>query len=144
MDDTIERSVVLPQPVERVWAALTEADELARWFGQRVEVDLRPGGRLRFHWEDNAEEAVVDVVEPPRRLSYAWRPFPGQEGVDILDGPHTLVEFTLTPVEGGTRLDLVESGFAALPPEVAEQARKDNEGGWDGGLGDLAEALRAA
>ena len=43
--DTIERTLELAQPPERVWAALTTADGLGTWFGHRAEVDLRVGGR---------------------------------------------------------------------------------------------------
>ena len=43
--DQIERETVIAAPVERVWALLTEAEHLGRWFGDAgAEIDLRPGG----------------------------------------------------------------------------------------------------
>ena len=48
MNDVIERDLVLSQPVERVWRALTDPKELASWFPDRVELDVRPGGQGTF------------------------------------------------------------------------------------------------
>ena len=53
----------------------------------------------------------------------------------------TLVDFTLEPVEGGTRLHLVESGFAKMAG--GDQMRKGNEDGWTIQLGKLPGYLAA-
>ncbi len=45
MDDRIEREIHLRAPVERVWQVITEPRYVAQWFGQKAEIDLRPGGR---------------------------------------------------------------------------------------------------
>ena len=37
-----------PHPVERVWRAVTEPEQLAHWFPNTVEVDRREGGRMHF------------------------------------------------------------------------------------------------
>ena len=42
--DRIERTVHVPQPPARVWAALTTAEGLAGWFGDEARIDLREGG----------------------------------------------------------------------------------------------------
>ena len=42
--DRIERTIDLAQPPQRVWEALTSAEGLGGWFGDRATVDLRPGG----------------------------------------------------------------------------------------------------
>ncbi|WP_043626476.1 SRPBCC domain-containing protein [Nonomuraea candida] len=140
--DTIERVTVLRHPIERVWAALTTAEGLSRWFGSVAEMDLRPGGRAFFRWDDLDEESVATIVtvNPPRRLVFSW-PIPGLPA----DGaPHTLVDFTLEPVPGGTRLRLVESGFAQAGPAAARSARQANSHGWDAELADLESWLDAA
>jgi uncharacterized protein YndB with AHSA1/START domain len=41
-----------------------------------------------------------------------------------------LVEFFIEEMEQGTKVTVKESGFAALPAEVAEKSFKDNSGGW--------------
>ncbi|WP_106403376.1 SRPBCC domain-containing protein [Actinocorallia populi] len=140
--DVIERVVVLPHPVERVWAALTTAEGLSRWFGSKAEIDLRPGGRAFFRWDDLEIESVatIVVVDPPRRFSFRW----GIEGLPKEDAPQTLVDFTLERTPEGTRLRLVESGFAQAAIDVARSAHRANSQGWDAELDDLETYLDAA
>lgn len=61
-------------PIERVWRFVTEADELAHWFPSRAEIDLRPGGEIRFSGDPNMKDGTgrVIAVDPPRHLSFAW------------------------------------------------------------------------
>lgn len=136
--DEVRRHVDIRAPRERVWAALTRPEELVRWFPtERAEIDLRPGGGARFEWEDSGDEAVVDVVEPPGRLVFRWRP----KG---LDRPYTTVSFTLEETTEGTRLTLVESGFASLPDQIAQQSQEGNDAGWADELAELRAYLEAA
>ena len=53
---------------------------------------------------DGTVRCEVKVVEPSRRLAYTW----------VGGGVDTLVTFTLEPVDQGTRLTLVHSGFRGL------------------------------
>src|SRR5690349_3853591 len=57
-----------------LWAAITEPDRLARWYGQ-VEGDLRPGGAFRVYLEADDVESTgrVEACEPPRRLVVTTR-----------------------------------------------------------------------
>ncbi|HWB43200.1 MAG TPA: SRPBCC domain-containing protein, partial [Gemmatimonadales bacterium] len=76
-------SRVLEAPRAAVFRAWTRPDELRRWMAPGdlvvsvVEVDLRPGGRYRFHLRepDGTEHRVVGVyaeIEAPRRLVFSW------------------------------------------------------------------------
>jgi uncharacterized protein YndB with AHSA1/START domain len=60
--------------IDDLWAAITDPDRLARWYGQ-VEGDLRPGGAFRVYIEANDIENAgrVEVCEPPRRLRVTTR-----------------------------------------------------------------------
>ncbi len=134
----VRRVLETRAPRERVWAALTEPEQLVRWFPtQRAEIDLRPGGDALFEWEDSKDEAVVDVVEPPGRLVFRWRPAG-------LDRPFTTVSFTLEETAAGTRLTLVESGFASLSDQIAQQSQEGNDAGWAKELAELQAYLEAA
>ncbi|MDQ3410708.1 MAG: SRPBCC family protein [Chloroflexota bacterium] len=145
IQDQIERVMVLRAPRERVWAALTEAAELSRWFGDTAEIDLRPGGELVLGWEEHGVgRCRIEVVEPPRRFAYRWHAPGADEDAPIEAGPNTLVEFTLDEVPEGTRLTLIESGFASLPSDIAAKAFEDNTGGWASELGELAAYIEAA
>ncbi len=142
--DWIEREVVIDASRERVWAVLTEARHVARWFGDAAEIDRRPGGRARFGWAgDGVFEAVVDRVEPPTGFSFRWARDPG---VEPGEGTATLVEFTLTEIPLGTLLRVVETGFADLQVSADEQAKaaEDNAEGWAEELADLKDYAERA
>lgn len=133
--DELTRTIVTGASRERVWAALTEPEHLIRWFPTHEAVmDLRTGGAVRFAWEDMADEGVVDVVEPLERLVFRWRPEAG-------DRPYTTVSITLEDVPEGTRVTLVESGFAALPDRVAGTAHESHRAGWTSELEELRTFL---
>jgi uncharacterized protein YndB with AHSA1/START domain len=140
--EQIERETVIAAPVERVWALLTEAEHLGRWFGDAgAELDLRPGGSLSLSWEQygTVHGRVVDV-EAPRRFSYRWAVLRESQSEPV-EGNSTLVEFTLEAEGAGTRLRVVESGFDTLfaDPEKRAQRYEDNTKGWGSELAELAE-----
>jgi uncharacterized protein YndB with AHSA1/START domain len=139
--DRIERVVELHHPPEKVWAALTTPDGLGGWFGSSAEIDdLRPGGQARVRWNDGEEHTLwIQIVDPPRQFSYRW----AIEGLPPSDPRRTHVEFTLEPTPAGTRLTVVETGFAQLPDNLAD-AYKGNVTGWRTELAELAEYLDAA
>jgi uncharacterized protein YndB with AHSA1/START domain len=147
--DAIERELVLPVPPARVWAALTEPDGLSAWFGTRAMVDLRPGGSLMFIWDgtaggiDFSSRGQVEVVEPPYRFAFRWQPFAGYEDALLSESPTTRVEFTLEAHPQGTRLRVVESGFASLPPDIRRACFEGNTRGWQDELGELAAYMTA-
>ena len=69
----IRKEIVLPAPREEVWAALTDPSELADWFANDVELDLRPGGGAHSAGETASERhATVTEVEPGERLAFEW------------------------------------------------------------------------
>jgi uncharacterized protein YndB with AHSA1/START domain len=132
--DRIERETTIDAPVERVWAVLTEAEHIGGWFADAgADIDLRPGGALVMRWQEyGTTRARVEAVEPPSRFAYRWTAHHAAEGAEPAEGNSTLVEFTLAPEGDGTRLRVVETGFAAL--DTSEDKVKsnydDNVGGW--------------
>ena len=140
--DRIERTVELAHPPGKVWAALTTAEGLGAWFGHQAAIDLRPGGSARMEWADEGftAEMRVERVEEPAVFGFTW-PIYGLPG----DDPRrTYVEFTLEPVGTGTRLTVVESGFAQLPEDAHHTAFDGNTEGWAKELGELVAYLDAA
>lgn len=61
-------------PVDRVWHFVTDPDELQQWFPSRAEMELRPGGTVRFTGDPNMPGSTgrVLAVDPPRHLAFAW------------------------------------------------------------------------
>lgn len=106
MESTIRREIVLPEPPEEVWEALTEPERLEEWFANEVELDLESGEGV-FRWDDGSERhAQIDVCDPERRLGFTWTDDEGTE---------TRVDFTLVPEEDGTRVVVTEQTFEWAP-----------------------------
>ena len=139
--DRIERTVEIAHPPGPVWAALTTAEGLGAWFGDEATIDLRPGGTARMTWTDGpTAEMRVERVEEPTVFGFTWQIY----GLPEDDPRRTYVEFTLESVGAGTRLTVVESGFAQLPEDVYRKAYDGNTEGWAKELGELAAYLDAA
>jgi uncharacterized protein YndB with AHSA1/START domain len=139
--DRIERVVELAHPPAKVWAALTTAEGLGSWFGDEATIDLRPGGPARLTWSAGASASMrVERVEEPTVFGFTWH----IHGLPEEDPRRTYVEFTLEPVAAGTRLTVVESGFAQLPDDAHDKAFGGNTQGWASELGDLVAYLDAA
>ena len=137
--DEVRREIVVEAPQERVWRAITEPDELIRWFPDKIaEVDPRPGGAIRIEWRDGEfDDGTVDVVEEPSRFVFRWH------GAGF-DSAETLVEFMLETVEDSTRVVVVESGFSKVREEKRSSAWQDNDEGGAKELGELKAYLEAA
>ena len=91
--------------------------------------------------EHGSVRARIEAVEPHTRFAYRWAPFKDPGGDEPVEGNSTLVEFTLAPDGDGTRLRVVESGFAALATSEEQRAENHagNTEGWAAELGDLAD-----
>jgi len=111
-----------PHPIDRVWSAISEPDELRHWFPSAVEIDGRAGGAVEFSGDPNLVDSrgTVLVYEPPRRLAFTW-------GRDEL-------HFELEPDGDGCRLTLTN---------VLDQrnAAARNASGWSVCLGVLDRHL---
>jgi uncharacterized protein YndB with AHSA1/START domain len=139
--DKIERTMEIGQPPARVWAALTTAEGLASWFGQTAKIDLRPGGALSMTWTSGDEaNMTIERVEEPTVFGFTW----GLNGLEADDPRRTYVEFTLEPTASGTRLTVVESGFAQVSGDAHAKAYGGNVDGWASELGELVAYLTAA
>ena len=100
---SLEKELFIKATPERVFQALTEKEDLERWFVKKAEVDLRPGGAIRLEWAPDAVEiGKILVLEPPHRLSYTW---------EALEPSPTTITFELTAENDGTRLRLIHTGI---------------------------------
>jgi uncharacterized protein YndB with AHSA1/START domain len=139
--DRIQRTVDIAHPPATVWAALTTADGLSAWFGNQAAIDLRPGGAASMKWDSGHTANIrVERVEEPTVFGFTWPIF----GLSDDDPRRTYVEFTLEPAGPGTRLTMVETGFAQLSADAHKAAYDGNAGGWTSELGELVDYLNAA
>ncbi|WP_414943009.1 SRPBCC family protein [Amycolatopsis sp. cmx-11-32] len=103
---------------ERVWRAVTEPSELAKWFPAAVTVDLRPGGTIEFTFEGEKTPTVGKVLEAdePRVFAFSWNE-------DVL-------RWEITPEDEGSRL-LFTHTFGRGEPAIARIAAGRTAAGWD-------------
>ena len=108
-------------PPERVWAALTEPEQIEQYLlGSRVTSDWTPGSPITWEGEYDgrayADKGEVLVAEPGRLLQVThYSPLSGQP--DEPASYHTLT-YLLEPVDAGTRLVLTQDNNASTD-EVA-------------------------
>ena len=128
MTDTIRREMLVPQPPEQVWQAITDSATLAEWMFPN-NFQPRVGHRFTFQVPGNPQANFDGLVvrcevlecEPPSRLVFSWS----------AGGPveNTRVSFRLQPDGTGTRLFFEHSGFDVSLP-FGQQAFKGAEFGW--------------
>lgn len=142
MSDRIEKSAVLQAPLERVWNAVGDSAQFGTWFGMAIDQPFVEGATVtavmsatevddeiaaqQKPYAGAACPLQIVTVDPPKRLAFRWNPLPEPEFADVT----TLVEFTLTEVDDGVLLEIVESGFDALPASHRTTAFDNNSGGW--------------
>ena len=110
MREQVKLNVFYPHPAEKIWQALTDRRILNAWM---MKNDFEPCIGHKFKFESNSLpglEATIycEVIElnEPKRLAYTWQ--------DSNTAEASLVIWTLTPVEGGTQLELRhrQAGYA--------------------------------
>jgi uncharacterized protein YndB with AHSA1/START domain len=122
---------VFPHAPEMIWRTLTTGELIGRWLmaptgfapikGTHFTFQTRPAGA----WDGVIHCEVLEAV-PNQRLAYAWR---GGDVANVGYGSKldTVVTWTLTPADPGTRLRLVHAGFVSPKNDSAYQSMS---GGW--------------
>jgi uncharacterized protein YndB with AHSA1/START domain len=146
--DRIERSIVINAPRDRVWRALSNAEEFGTWFGANLKgASFAPGQRASGHithpgYEHILFDVVIERVEPQDLLSYRWHPYAVDPAMDYSSEEPTLVTFTLEDAPGNaTLLTVVETGFDKVPPQRRLEAFRMNSNGWDGQMRNIVRHL---
>lgn len=126
-----------PHPIERVWAAVSEPDQLAAWFPSRVRLEPREGGTIGFSFDPHLDpsEGVILAYDPPRRLAFTWEGDELHLELTPTDGGCT---FTLTNVLGAA--DTAARNAAGWTVCLAELDKHLTGSAAEGPHGDAAEA----
>jgi len=124
----LEPEIEINAPTEAVWKAITDAEELTRWFSDHAKVTPGVGGTCWVAWgEGEAQQfygKTIEVWEPPHRLKLG-PPVPEESDTGPSPeaqaplSPPIIDEYTLETHGGHTLLRFVSSGI----PVAAE---------WDG------------
>jgi uncharacterized protein YndB with AHSA1/START domain len=122
---------VFPHAPETIWKTLTTGDLIGRWLMKPTGFEPVKGARFTFQttpagmWDGVIHCQVLEAT-PNERFVFAWKG--GHEGnVGYGSRLDTVVTFTLSRVENGTRLRLVHSGFVLPNNEIAFKNMGD---GW--------------
>jgi uncharacterized protein YndB with AHSA1/START domain len=129
----IDREIEIEASPERVWRALTDANELLDWFQMRIEGEIAVGNDVWMTYTKQAgQRGLVRIVEltKPRRVVWRWHPGMKDPNVDYSREPQTTVTFTLEPTPRGTRLSVSETGFDEVSLERRAKVYADNTQGW--------------
>ncbi|MGH3071463.1 MAG: SRPBCC family protein [Gaiellaceae bacterium] len=132
---TIELTRTIEAPPSTVFHALTDADELARWWTTSSSSEPRAGGAFSYRFEfedatrDHTYEGAYLEVTPDERVSYPWHAAAGETTVDV----------RLRTRGEGTELTLRHTGW----PEGADadEAVQLHEQGWSFFLDNLVAHL---
>jgi uncharacterized protein YndB with AHSA1/START domain len=124
---------VLPQPIDAVWSALTDARAISNWLMETDDFRPEVGTTFRLKTRSMAASGWVDAevleLDPPRRMVWAW------SVAD--DAPATIVTFELTAQAGSTRVRLTHVG--EIDPRLGGLLKD----GWPGRMQALAAAAAA-
>jgi uncharacterized protein YndB with AHSA1/START domain len=148
--DAIIAEIDIAAPPSRVFAALTDPEQLQRWFTDAScpvkfwQMDARLGGGYSYATEKSnfvvngvdefkchgeITEIQSDAAAGRYLLAYTWI-----ANWHLDPERKTMVRWELTPTALGTHVRVTHSGLAQEP-----EARKDYRGGWPG----VVEKLKA-
>jgi uncharacterized protein YndB with AHSA1/START domain len=131
MAKTFEHTLTVDRSRDEVFHALTNADQLKRWWITDGISEPRAGGRFRYEWRmadpanDHVQEGTYDEVVDGERIAYPWSSPAGDSRVTV----------TLSESNGGTQVSLVHAGIAA------DDQFERYEQGWTGFLANLKSVL---
>lgn len=120
----IERT--LNAPVERVWKALTDRDQMKEWYFDMPEFKPEVGFEFTFPGQSDDKTYVhlckIIEIEPNKKLKHSWRyeTHPG----------NSFVTWELFPEGNATRLKLTHEGLETFPTDNKDFARESFTEGW--------------
>ncbi len=100
--ETFETERSFEADPDTVWEAITEADQLSKWFGAEVDFSPIPGSEGTVDFPDDeggTRVLLVEEVEAGERLALRW--------ASMTEAP-TQVTFEIFPDGTGTRLVITE------------------------------------
>ncbi|MGP0068207.1 MAG: SRPBCC family protein [Isosphaeraceae bacterium] len=111
-----EKTFEVMAPAEAVWRAITDGEELTRWFCKEATCDEGVGGHHRIDWGGGAiGTGIITVWEPGVHLrTEAVRPDLGQPTMSEPPEPYA-IDWYLEHEGGVTRVRMVASGFGEGP-----------------------------
>ena len=107
--------IAIDAPIEAVWKAIADGEELTRWFVQEASVEPKAGGTITISWDGvERSSSTIEVWEPNKTLRIKLGSF--DMGAAKQDPASPMIdEYTIERRDGKTVLRLVCSGISDAP-----------------------------
>jgi uncharacterized protein YndB with AHSA1/START domain len=131
----VERSIWIAANRERVWRAITDPEQIEKWFSPGTQwrgTGLEVGGKLSVYNPETDSDMytqVIEVIDPLHQLVTRSAP---------PEAPQATA-WTLTEENGGTRLTITHSGYELEAADIRQQNMEQNAFGF----GMMLENLQA-
>jgi uncharacterized protein YndB with AHSA1/START domain len=127
MSEPIVVSQEIAAPIDEVWAAITDRDQMVKWFFETIDAfEPRKGFTTAFNvhagGKDYPHAWTVTEVIPRKKLVYDWR-YPELGG-------DSSVRWELEQTTSGTKLTLTHVGVETFPQDDPAMRRESCEAGW--------------
>lgn len=113
-------------PIEKVWKALTDKDEMKQWYFDLAEFKPEPGFAFQFMAGDDDKKYLhlckVTEVIPGKKIAYTWQ-------YEEIKG-NTEVCFELFAEGDKTKLTLTHAGLDSFKTDDPNFAKESFQGGW--------------
>jgi uncharacterized protein YndB with AHSA1/START domain len=112
---------------EKIWKAITDKDEMKKWYFDLKEFKPEVGFEFSFLGGDDSKKylhhcRITEVIKE-RKLSHTWS-YDGFEGVSE-------VTFELFPEGDSTKLKLTHKGLENFPSDIPDFDKKNFVAGWN-------------
>ena len=127
MHDNVKISVKVNAPIEKVWDAITNREQMKEWYFNIPDFELKEHAAFNFfEGEDKKLHHHCEIVEiiPQKKLKHSWT-YP--------DYTHdkTLVKWELQPESNGTLVTLTHKGLENFDHLGADFKKEKFQNGWD-------------
>jgi len=136
MKDVIKKEQLFNHPIDAVWNAISNAEEISTWF---IKADFKAENGYKYTFTSSEEHGCTSITgevkkSDPYTLVYTWI----VENTDAV----TTVKWQLEPSEGGTKLYLEHSGISNYAGDTAVAMFNSFNGGWDNCMNELTTYLK--
>ncbi len=123
----VEIERILNAPIEKVWEAITDKDQMKEWYFDLEEFKAEVGFEFQFYGQGKKGEQYLHLCQvteviPQKKLTYSWS-YLGWEGLSH-------VTFHLEPQGSKTLLRLTHTGLGSFPVTNPDLARENFNEGW--------------
>ena len=134
MKDVIIKEQIFNHSIDKVWNAISKAEEISTWF-IKADFKAEPGFKYSFKSDGENCTEINGVIKEanPYTLVYSW--------IVQNTNVETIVKWQLEKTENGTKLYLEHSGIANYPGDTAVTMFNSFKGGWDNCVSELSKYL---